>query len=214
MPETEALRYLGVKRGRENARTLALVRDCARELEAAASPRWTAQALPLSFAAGGVSLGGLWVPSEQLARRLCGCREAALFAVTLGPQPDLLLRRYAAVDMARAAVLQACAAALAEDLCDACQEELDAEAAPRGLRTGRRYSPGYGDFPLALQKALLARLDAPKRIGLSATAAMALAPSKSVTAVAGLFPRALPQERGPACAGCADRACPYRKEEA
>ena len=62
-----------------------------------------------------------------------------------------------------------------------------AEAAARGLRTNFRFSPGFGDLPLAVQPAFLAALDAPRRIGLAATAGNLLVPTKSVTAVVGLF---------------------------
>ena len=49
-----------------------------------------------------------------------------------------------------------------------------------------RYSPGYGDYPLSEQQRLMALLDAPRRVGVSLTDALVMAPSKSVSAVIGV----------------------------
>ena len=49
-----------------------------------------------------------------------------------------------------------------------------------------RYSPGYGDFPLAAQGALVSLLDTPRKVGVSLTSTFLLTPSKSVTAVIGV----------------------------
>ena len=50
----------------------------------------------------------------------------------------------------------------------------------------RRYSPGYGDFPLEAQRELLGILDTPRAIGVSLTDTLLMAPSKSVSAVIGV----------------------------
>ena len=81
----------------------------------------------------------------------------------------------------------AAASALVESAADLEESRIVAEAAARGLRTNFRFSPGFGDLPLAVQPAFLAALDAPRRIGLTATAGNLLVPTKSVTAVVGLF---------------------------
>ena len=62
-----------------------------------------------------------------------------------------------------------------------------ADAAKRGMRTNWRYSPGYGDLPLALQPEIVRVLAADKRLGMVATESNLLIPAKSVTAFVGLF---------------------------
>ena len=47
----------------------------------------------------------------------------------------------------------------------------------------RRFSPGYGDFPLDYQRKIVETLSAPLNIGVNLTASIMLTPSKSVTAV-------------------------------
>ena len=48
-----------------------------------------------------------------------------------------------------------------------------------------RYSPGYGDFPIEMQKTLLQSVDGPKTIGLTVNESSILIPRKSITAVIG-----------------------------
>ena len=78
-------------------------------------------------------------------------------AVTLGPGPDRLIRRASVGQMSRAVVLQAAAAAMTETWCDQINERIRQEAERDGLCTRPRYSPGYGDLPLELQKDIWAR---------------------------------------------------------
>ena len=68
---------------------------------------------------------------------------------------------------------------------DAIEDDIRRELAP-GEELVARYSPGYGDFPLAAQGALVALLDAPRKAGVSLTSSLLLVPPKSVTAVIGV----------------------------
>ena len=74
-----------------------------------------------------------------------------------------------------------------------------------------RYSPGYGDLPLTLQSSLLALLDAPRQVGLCASASHILTPRKSVTAILGVADHPI-QASVRSCLGCpAHDGCQYRK---
>ena len=101
----------------------------------------------------------------------------------------------------------ACAAALLESWCDESQAQMDGEGAC--LRP--RFSPGYADFPLTCQPALLRALEAGKRIGLTVTGANMLSPTKSVTAVIGLSPHRGNCLAG-GCATCNKTDCSFRRE--
>ncbi len=208
----EALRYLGYRGTSADRQTLRLLEECAGELEEKVSPHHCFRMDPVTFFDDGtLKIGELKIASRQLSRHLSGCREAALFAATLGPQADLLVQKYSALDMTRAVMMQACAASLIESYCDECGEMIARQAAPRGLFLRPRFSPGYSDFPISFQKPLLDILDAPKRIGLTVTDSLMLAPSKSVTAVIGLTPE--PQScHIEKCAACGAEDCPFRKE--
>ncbi len=211
IPVEEVLRYLGTA-GRDPGELLPLAEDCARELLAIARPRWEWRAFGCRIGPEGVQLeGGLLLPGQDLARHLAGCREAVLMAATLSAGVDGLLRQSQLRDLGRSLVLEACATAAIEEVCDR------GEAMIRGQYPGRvltsRYSPGYGDLPVTVQGAFLALLDAPRRLGLCATGSSILTPRKSVTAVIGVREAGAGKpEDGRGCAVCRLReSCPYRK---
>ena len=58
------------------------------------------------------------VKSRDLKKNLEGCHSVILFGATLGAGVDFLLRRYAVLDMSRAAVMQAASAAMIEAYCN------------------------------------------------------------------------------------------------
>jgi cobalamin-dependent methionine synthase I len=133
-------------------------------------------------------------------------------AVTLGPGPDLLIRRAGIEKVSRAVILQAAAAAMTETWCDQVNERIRLEAERNGLYTRPRYSPGYGDLPLTMQTDISRILNMPKEIGVSLTDSLLMTPSKSVTALIGVSQIAGDCRRS-GCAECsASSTCIYRAE--
>ena len=91
------------------------------------------------------------------------------------------------------------------------QIELELQSRFPGCHFPFRYSPGYGDLPLSVQNDLLDCLDAPRRVGLCATASHILTPRKSVTALLGVSERPI-QPSSRSCLGCPGyNSCQYRK---
>ena len=207
---SEALRYLGV-RGAPDPPLLSQLSAAADRLARAAPPRWVWRAYPLAFGPEGPALegAGLALPGEMAARMLGGCAQAAVLFCTLGAAFEALLRAEQARGMARAALLDACGSAWVEAGCDEAQAEISARFP--GLHPTDRFSPGYGDLPLSLQRDICGALDAPRRLGVQVTDSLLLNPSKTVTAVIGLSDRPQPARiRG--CAYCDLREnCQYRK---
>jgi len=128
---------------------------------------------------------GAFGASLKLARHLAGCHAVYLVCGTLGTGFDALLRRVSVMSGADTLVLQAVGTAAIEEWMDCVENEIRAELVP-GETLIRRYSPGYGDFPLAAQRELLGLLDAPRTVGVSLTDTLLMAPSKSVSAVIGV----------------------------
>lgn len=207
----EALRYLGV-RGEPEEELLAQMRQVAGQLTGELTPRYTYRVFDLERTGEGFALAGTAtvLVGATAERMLSGSHKAALLACTLGARFDRMLLEAQARDMARAVMLDACAGALVEAGCDAAQAEL-AGRFP-GEYLADRFSPGYGDLPLALQGELCALLDTPKRLGLHVTDSCMLNPVKSVTAVIGIAHTPQPARvRG--CDFCAMRkTCTVRKE--
>jgi len=208
----EVLRYLNCET--EDEPTRALLDRCIGEITRAAQPRTLyrtfllAQGTAEAVAFEGT---GLKIPGSDMRRHLAGCRSAVLFAATLGEGADRVIRAAQITDMARAVVLDCCASALVESVCGAAEGELRAQAVLRGEFLTSRFSPGYGDVPLSVQKDFLTVLEAAKRIGLSASAENLLVPRKSVTAVMGLADH--PVSGAPAgCKTCVLRGeCEFRR---
>lgn len=204
MDERFALRILGVRGAPEGALP-ELLRRAEETLRAAARPRAAAVWTPRHEAQR-------LLPGKDIARHLAGCELCAALACTLGPGVDAAQRAANVSDMAFAAVLDALASALAEQIADAAEEALRARLSADGLFLTGRFSPGYGDYPIELQNEWLRVLDAQRAIGLCATPTHLLTPRKSVTAVLGAAAHPVTGARA-GCASCVLRGrCAYRKE--
>ena len=183
----QALRYAGVT-GEIPKALLDRARDAARQVEAIA-PRSLFRAYPLRREGDWIALegSGVTLTGALAGGMLAECDRAVLLLCTLGEAFDAMLRREQARDMARALLLDACASAWVEAACDEAEREIAARFP--GAHLTDRFSPGYGDLPLALQAPICAALDAPRRAGVHVTGSMLLSPAKSVTAIIGLAGR-------------------------
>jgi len=206
----EVLRYIGQK-GTPAAEVQALIDRAANALFTAADPRHTVLRLPIAVADEEVSFNSLSIQSPGLCAHLAGCREAVLFAATLGAQVDRLMARHSHGDMSYAYAIQACAASAIECYCDDWQEAFQKALTQEGLYLKPRFSPGYGGFDIRYQEPILRMLQADKRIGLGTTASHMLTPLKSVTAIVGItsVPQLCSEHK---CARCGNLNCPFRKE--
>ncbi|CZT56574.1 vitamin B12 dependent-methionine synthase activation domain-containing protein [Solibaculum mannosilyticum] len=210
----EILRYLGYGQKDADASTWESIQQCLHELENAVRPssRWAV--FDVVHGSQGIELPqcGMVLEGQSIASHLQGCDKAVLLAATLSAQADRLIRSTQACDMAKGLIMDCCATAAIERVCDEAEEDI------RSSLTGKyftfRFSPGYGDLPITLQKKFLAVLDAPRKIGLCATDTSLLTPRKSVTAVIGVSDRPVaPQRRG--CGACnLNKTCQFRKRGA
>lgn len=207
----EILRYAGV-RG-EAPGIEPLLDDCLREAAPLLVYRVCFREFPVTAQDGGLDLGFARTGSADLKRNLTGCPRLVLFAATVGLGPDRLVGKYSRLSPSRALLLQAVGAERIESLCDVFAQELAGEAAARGLSPRPRFSPGYGDFPLSVQREIFGALDCPRSIGVSLNESLLMTPSKSVTAVIGLAPagqgNACPAS---GCGGCGRKDCSVRRE--
>lgn len=223
LDRAEALRYLGYA-GQEldeqlRARFQQLADACERTLRPAcvhavfevdeARSVWEGDGARVALKGSSLVLEG-----RSIATHLRGASKAVLMACTLGAASERELRKYAALGPTDALLYGAAASALVEAAANATEAAIVEEAAAEGLHTNFRFSPGYGDLPLSVQPAFLEVLDAPRRIGLVATEANLLVPTKSITAVIGLFDRVPPDVAvRSTCASCQLRFdCQLRKK--
>lgn len=124
--------------------------------------------------------------SYDLSRNLKGCSEVFIFAATIGPLVDSFIRKNQIVDAPKAAVLQAAGAMFIEKFVDLLNEKIKADCAVANKKCKPRFSPGYGDVSLNLQKDFFRLLPCTK-IGLSLMDTLIMSPEKSVTAFIGVY---------------------------
>lgn len=140
--------------------------------------------VPVSMHEDTVCMDVLTVNSHHLATALRGCEEAILFAATLGGNVDRMYRSAAVNSSVSALIVDSLGTAAVEALCDKLCEAFKCEFSNCALRP--RYSPGYGDLQLSVQKDFVRLLDAHRKIGLTLSDSLLMIPQKSVTAIVGL----------------------------
>lgn len=217
----EVLRYLGHAGQTVDHELLDRIERTVARCEAELAPRWVwaTYGLRSRADAGGPAyevLGtSLVLGGASMRAYLDGAQSVALLACTLGPRCDGELRALGVRDPLGQLVYDAACTDLVELGADAAEDEVRDFGARRCLVCGMRYSPGYGDFPLTVQPLFLEVLQAPRLLGLHATPDCLLVPTKSVTAVVGMYPRETPGDRptgsehGRGLLGC--EACSLRE---
>ncbi|MBQ3573735.1 MAG: methionine synthase [Clostridia bacterium] len=189
--KTEVLRYLGINIAPPPQDVLRLIDECGAELLYSVRPKYVYKICSLNFPDGIPTLDcvNITLAGKTAADRLAGCTHVGILSATLGLEADTLIRRGQMTDMTRALIYDACATDLIEKVCDRAAFEIADIVKGDGLSVTDRFSPGYGDLPLDLQKSLCAILDTARKIGVSPTPTLLLVPSKSVTAFIGIGPQ-------------------------
>lgn len=200
----EAVRYLGGAGISLNYRMDRLMDECEAEILKNARPKYLYSEIDLP--------NGEFMRGKDIVEHLDGCDRAIIICATLGTEIDKLIRINQISDMAKAVVLDSFAGVAIEQVCN----KVDAVIAEKykGKYMTFRFSPGYGDYPIELQKLFITKLDAPRKIGLTTNDNSILMPSKSVTAIAGLSDNPIDRKkRGCAVCNMRDR-CKFRRNGA
>ena len=184
--EREILRYAMMPSTAAPPEELPL-EECLAAARGAIRPRAVWRRYPLTRCGKELDLGFARTASEDLRRHLEGCGEILLFACTIGSEMDRRINREKVISPVRGLLMSAIGSQQAEGACDRLCERLSAEYPDRKLIS--RYSPGYGDLPLTLQRDIFRALDCERTIGVTLTESLLMQPSKSVTAVIGMKER-------------------------
>lgn len=202
--ERDIWRYAGSKGA--DPTMAALLRTCLAEVQDKLVYRVCYRRLPVAVYGEVCDFGVLQLKSKGLAANLQGCDEAVLFAATVGVEIDRLIAKYGHLSPAKALLFQAIGAERIEALCDAFCRVM-ADEMGKGLKS--RFSPGYGDLPLDVQRELFSLLDCSRQIGLTLNDSLLMSPSKSVTAFAGVCDTNTQQPKSK-CASCRMQDCDFR----
>ena len=205
----EVLRYLGYKNQHLDENINKLVEECILEIKNISEVKYIYKNFQITSREHEISLEGgvIALQGKKIAAHLKNSNECVLMAVTLGNSVDTKIRYYEKVDMTKALILDACATAYVEEVC----ERVCSLIGKQEFLT-YRFSPGYGDLPLDIQKSFLRVLDTEKKIGLTVSSNHILLPRKSVTAIVGILKESCSMKAG-GCDLCdKNNNCIYKRE--
>ena len=181
----EALRYMGAGVSSEDASRL--LDECYREVGGGLIYKACYTEREIFIDGEDIELGFARLRSEALSRYLKGCFGIVLFVATVGLEIDRRVGRYSSLSPTRAFAYDALGSERVESLCDALCEELASEYGSRGVGLKNRFSPGYADFPLEVQRAVFSTLEPTAKIGVTLNDSLLMIPTKSVSAIIGLY---------------------------
>lgn len=211
LDRSEAFRYMGFKGGEIKESILKITEECEKELLKAIKPRLVYRVFEIEKTDEGIGMKNTSVifRGKDIAAHLECCDRCVLMCVTLSADADRLIRQYEAGNMEKAVIADSLASAAVEQACEMAEKEIQNTLGSYNYTW--RFSPGYGDFPLEIQKEFLDIIDAPKRIGVNITDSLILIPKKSVTAVIGISEKEISKgRRGCGCCNMKE-SCQYRK---
>ncbi len=203
----QVARYLGIGSASITQDLEAMMEELLPGFLASLQCRGCCLKVPITICDSVIDFGVFRADSVHLSRNLKDCSHAVLFAATLGMGTEQLKRKTAVRSPARALMLDAMGSAAIEVFCDNICAKIASEYAAYRVRP--RFSPGYGDFALETQKAMLEALDARRCIGVTLTEGMLMVPQKSVTAIVGLGLKGCERLNGD-CSLCEQKDCEFR----
>ncbi len=185
--KTEVLRYLGYGKSNADANVSSIIDKIIIEMKQKLSLRSCYDKYPVSVAEDdSLCFGSIKTNSRSLKKNLHGCDEVLIFTATIGVDIDRIIGKYNMLSPSHAVVAQAVGATLIEEWCDVLCSRFSENEKSENKVFRPRFSPGYGDFPLEMQKKIFEMLDCPRKIGVSLTDSLLMVPSKSVSAIIGI----------------------------
>lgn len=211
----EVLRYLGYRSQELSCDIEKLIDETILEAKKLIRPRYTykyfsfdSDEKTILFKDMNISMVG-----KDIINYLSFSKGFYFMAVTIGIEIDKVIRYYEKINLTKALILDACGTAAIESVADFLCNKLNDELKNSNCTIKPRYSPGYGDFPIDIQREFLRIVEGEKLIGLTATKDNILIPRKSVTAVASVVEGKLDRKNYKKCATCPNYyTCSYRKE--
>ncbi len=175
----DVLRYMGADA--DSSESVALARAALEEAEPVL--KYNIGFCKLNFTISGdlCDFGEFSCHSRSLARALHGSDFVILFIGSIGHGLDRLIARYTPISLPYALALSALGSERVEALLDAFCETLSSmgDVTPR-------FSAGYGDLPLDVQKDIFKLLKPELGMGVYLSDSSLMSPSKSVTAFVGV----------------------------
>ncbi|MBQ3022254.1 MAG: Vitamin B12 dependent methionine synthase activation subunit [Clostridia bacterium] len=199
----EILRYAGAKEA--SPEIDALLEECLKEADGIFTYKVCYGRFPLLISGDEIDLTFTKTISKDLAKCLKNSDSFILFGATIGIGLDRLIAKYSKISPSKALMFQAIGTERIESLCDKFCKDIKEEFP----FTTPRFSPGYGDLALEIQKDFFAVLEPGRKIGLTLNKTLIMTPSKSVTAIVGISNCNEAKEHN--CNKCNKENCLFRR---
>lgn len=210
----EALRYLGYNSQHIDENTKKLLDQCMEELNSLINKKSIYRIFDIEWENEAIHLKDtiLHMESKDIANHLAKSGKCVLMAASLGLEVDMKIAFYARTNLSKSLILDACASAAIEAYCDQIEKDIAREAANEGYNITSRFSPGYGDLDITLQKPISQILGTYPKMGLTVSENSIMMPRKSVTAIIG-WQKDKPSPKINKCKLCNSKNCLYRKAD-
>lgn len=154
---------------------------------------------------------GVMFSSGVISELLKKCEKVAVFALTIDSYLEEAVNQLTADgSMVQARVLDAIGSNAAEQVAQHVQYTVTNRVAARGLRTSRRFSPGYCDWKIDQQEMLFRALNGSMPY-IRLTDEYLMLPRKSVSGIIGIGTRESGVENYNPCRNCRRENCPGRR---
>lgn len=212
--KSEVLRYLGHQGSDIPLALDQLIDQCIELTIQTITPKFLYQRFSLIPQADGIHLEQtpIVLTGNDIREHLANCQQGYLLCLTLGLSIEKMIRVKMISNPDQGVILDSCASTAVEHLADYAEKEIAAIAAKEQLNLTWRFSPGYGDLPLSVQKNIISVMNTYQKIGLTLNDNLLLTPNKSVTAIIGLSNTKL-DKRTNKCDFCNNQNhCAFRKK--
>lgn len=162
-----------------------VIDDIFLELKSIATPKKNCVISNVSLENGFYKLDNLNIvlQSNDINKLFCECDKIATLVVTLGLEIDKQIAYYSKVDVAKSLIMDACSNVWVEAVMDELEEEVCQQM--NGKFKTMRFSPGYGDLNISVQKDVIERTGSNKFLGINVNANYLMTPLKTITAFLG-----------------------------
>lgn len=212
----EVLRYLEYKNQHIDEKLNCIIDDCIKITKDKINPRYTfgvysilkENGYQIKFKDTNTS-----IISKDLSELLYDCSKCIIIATTLGVEIDKQIKINSYSNLTKSIILDACATTAIEELCDLLESDIEHQLSKDVKYITRRYSPGYGDLSIDINKDIINLLNTQIRIGLTITKDRIMIPRKSVIAIIGISENKVICHKK-SCLKCSNyNTCKYKKED-
>ena len=150
-------------------------------------PSYIISRVPISVSDDGMMLGDVAFMSDAFGRILGTASEVYILVATLGYSPDRRIAQAMAESTSTGFITDALADCYIEALVDYVCDKVIPDMLEGGESVGHRFSPGYADLPLSLNRDIIRLTGASARLGIRLTDSGLMTPKKSVTALIPIY---------------------------